>query len=101
MASSKKKYSEMTGDELALATAEFDREFAYTKTRPLTQRERTQHARARRRGRPRLGLGSEKIRVSVERGLLSRADAFARKHNMSRSELIAKGLNAIMADATG
>ncbi len=101
MGKSKKKYSEMTADELARATAEFDREFAGTRTRPLAQRERTQHARTRRRGRPRLGLGSEKIRVSVERGLLSRADAFARKHKMSRSELIAKGLNAIMADAMG
>lgn len=43
----------MTTDELAKATTEFDREFAFAKARPLTARERALHARARKRGRPR------------------------------------------------
>ncbi len=44
------------------------------------------------RGRPAVGEGAEKIRVSVERSLLRQADAVARKENISRSQLIAQGL---------
>jgi metal-responsive CopG/Arc/MetJ family transcriptional regulator len=43
-----------------------------------------------------VGLGAEKIRVSVERGLLAKSDAFAREHGMTRSEMIARGLQAVM-----
>ena len=96
MPKSRKKYSEMTADELAQATSEFNREFAFNKGRPMTARERRRHARARKRGRPRVGLGAEKIRVSVERGLLAKSDAFAREHGMTRSEMIARGLQAVM-----
>ena len=96
MPRSRKKYSEMTADELARATSEFNREFAFNKGRPLTARERRLHARARKRGRPRVGLGAEKIRVSVERGLLAKSDAFAREHGMTRSEMFARGLQAVM-----
>ena len=96
MPRSRKKYSEMTADELARATSEFNREFALNKGRPLTARERRRHARARKRGRPRVGLGAEKIRVSVERSLLAKSDAFAREHGMTRSEMIARGLQVVM-----
>ena len=95
----RKKYSEMNTQELAEATREFDEEFAFLKGRPLTDREKKLHAKARKRGRPRVGMGAEKIQVSVERGLLTRSDAFARKHGMSRSEMIARGLKAILAAA--
>ena len=96
MNSAVKKYSKMTADELARATSEFNREFAFNKGRSLTARERRLHARARKRGRPRVGLGAEKIRVSVERGLLAKSDSFAQKHGMTRSEMIARGLQAVM-----
>lgn len=93
----RKKLTDMTADELAEATREFDGEFAFLKTRPLTDQDRRRHAAARRRGRPAIGQGAEKIRVSIERGLLARSDAFARKHKLSRSELIARGLQAMLA----
>ena len=95
----KKKYTEMTTAELAEATREYDREFAFLKGRPLTAREKRLHAAARRRGRPRVGLGADKIRVSIERSLLARSDAFARQHHLTRSQLIARGLRAVMAAA--
>jgi hypothetical protein len=95
----RKKYSEMNTDELAEAMREYDRDFAFLKGRPLTARERKPHAGARKRGRPRVGLGAEKIRVSVERGLLTRSDAFARKHKLTRSEMIARGLRAVLVAA--
>jgi hypothetical protein len=87
----------MTTRELEEATKDLDEEFAFLKGRPLNRRERQRHAKARKRGRPQIGEGAEKIRVSIERGLLVKSDAYARKHGMSRSELIAKGLKAIMA----
>lgn len=95
----KKKYAHMDGAELAEATKKFDEDFAFLKGRALTAEEKRLHAAARRRGRPRVGEGAEKIRVSVERGLLREADAFARKRKMSRSEMIARGLRAAMSGA--
>jgi hypothetical protein len=92
-----KNYTEMNTEELAEATREFDEDFAFLKGRPLTNRDKQLHAAARKRGRPRVGLGAEKIRVSIERGLLAKSDAFAKKHRLSRSEMIARGLQAVMA----
>ena len=97
--SRQKKHSRMNTRELAEATQEFDQEFAFLKARALTDREKKLHVTARKRGRPRVGMGAEKIQVSVERGLLTRSDAFARKHGMSRSEMIARGLQAVLVAA--
>jgi hypothetical protein len=52
-----------------------------------------------RRGRPRVGLGAEKIRISVERGLLRAADAFAKQNGLTRSELVARGLRTVLVAA--
>ena len=93
----KKRYNQMNARELAEATGEFDEEFAFLKSRPLTRREQKMHVQARRRGRPRVGMGAEKIRVSIERHLLAQSDAFAKEYHMSRSEMIARGLRAVMA----
>ncbi len=88
----KKPYDEMTKDELRKATEVFDEPFvAFDQAKPLTFAQREMHRRAR-RGRPRVGNGAEKIRISIERGLLKRADAFAQKANLRRSQLIAEGL---------
>jgi hypothetical protein len=92
----RKEYWEMNTAELAEATREFDQDFAFLKGRPLTQAEKALHERALRRGRPRVGQGAEKIRVSIERGLLAEADAYARKRGISRSELIAEGLKTVI-----
>ncbi len=92
----KKAYWEMTKEELAEATKEFDEDFAFEKAKPLTASDRKLLARARRRGRPRVGLGAEKIRVTIERGLLKEADAWAKASGISRSELISRGLRAVI-----
>jgi hypothetical protein len=59
--------------------------------KPLTAADRKLHARARKRmGRPMLGkAGTKIVSVTVERGLLSQADAYAKSHGMKRSELFA------------
>ena len=49
----------MKSDELAAATAEFDREMVVSKSRPLTAAERRTWEAARRKpGRPRRGAGA-------------------------------------------
>jgi hypothetical protein len=92
-----KPYWEMTTDELAEATREFDREFP-TGFGPPTARQRALLARAATRGRPVVGAGALKLHVSVERTLLARAEAYARKHKLNRSQVIALALRKLLED---
>lgn len=86
-------YSQMSEDELEAIAARFDRSMVIEESKPLSAAMRETHRRAR-RGRPKVGAGAEKIRISVERGLLKEADALARKRKITRSELVARGLRA-------
>jgi hypothetical protein len=47
-------------------------------------------------GRPRVGKGAKIVPVSIERGLLKQADAFAREHGLKRSQMVAQGLRLVM-----
>jgi hypothetical protein len=70
--------------------------------RPLNAAERKQWARIKRklrRGRPTLGKGAKIVPVSIERGLLKEADAFARTHRLKRSQMVAEGLRLVMQRA--
>jgi hypothetical protein len=87
----------MSASELAVATAEFDKEFAVERSRPLTAQDRARWQRARQKpGRPRVGKGVKVISVSIEKGLLSRADRLARKLRLPRTRLIALGLESLL-----
>jgi hypothetical protein len=88
-------YSRLSAAELDRIAAPFDREFVPTK--PLTPAMRKQEARAKRkRGRPIIGEGSEKVLVTLEKSLLRDADTYARRTGRNRSNLIADGLRAII-----
>jgi hypothetical protein len=90
-------FSRMTVEELAAATAEFDREMAISRSRALTPSERRTWQEARRKpGRPRRGAGVKVISVSVERGLLSKSDALASRLGISRAALIEHGLRLVL-----
>jgi hypothetical protein len=94
---STKRYQEMNARELAKATAAFDKELAIDRSRELTDKEKAQWRRARRKGgRPKVGNGARVICVSIEKGLLSRADRLARKLQLPRTQLIALGLEALL-----
>jgi hypothetical protein len=94
----KKKYQEMTTDELQEATKQFDQPMVAMKARPLTPKEQQLWERARRKpGRPRQGSGVQVISVSVEKELLAQSDALARKMHLTRASLIARGLKAVLA----
>jgi hypothetical protein len=92
MSKTTKKYWDMNQAELADATKEFDREFIAYKGRPMTPAERNEERRARRRGRPRIGKGAQKIHITLERGLVKQADRLAKLKGLGRSELIARAL---------
>ena len=88
-----KSYARMNLSQLRQATREFDREFV--PTRPLTVRDNAKHRQAQ-VGRPKIGKGSQVVPISIERGLLEKADAFARRHNLRRSQMVAEGRRLLL-----
>jgi hypothetical protein len=87
---------------LARETAEFDREFVADTFRKSKDAALEQWQRAKRKpGRPRQGAGVKVISVSVERGLLKRCDALAKRMSVSRASLISRGLQEVLAARGG
>jgi hypothetical protein len=69
------------------------------RSRPLNARERRQWAKFKARskmGRPKVGSGARTISLTVELGLLKKADAYAKRHGISRAKLVAQGLQAVI-----
>ena len=92
------RFMSMSDERRKLEVAEFDKEDLRPGT-PLTATERKAFDRTIKRGRPQVGLGAEKIRVSLERGLLAQTDKLAQRRHMSRSQLIAEGLRQLIQSA--
>jgi hypothetical protein len=93
-----KKYWTMTTRELREESERFDQPMVVDRSRPLTPEERKQWRRIKRkRGRPRVGQGFQRISVSLERALLRQATALARKRRISRSRLIAQAIEQVLA----
>jgi hypothetical protein len=97
------RYRAMSLDELREATKAFDRESVGVPGKPVRAKMRAVHERVvkGKRGRPVKGRGAERVTITLERGLLGRADEFASAHNLSRSELIAAGLRLAMERPAG
>jgi hypothetical protein len=97
-----KPYWEMTTAELREATKEFDQDFIGDTFGPPTAEQRAQDLRARRkRGRPRNGVGSKTISVTVEARLLAKTDRLAKKLHVPRAVIIARGLQAVLGEEAG
>jgi hypothetical protein len=95
----RKPYWEMTTKELAEATAPFDEPFVADRSRPLTPAERERWNRVKRkRGRPKVGRGFQRVSVSIEKGLLKQATALAKKRRVSRSKLFAQMLEKALGE---
>jgi hypothetical protein len=94
----RKRYDQMNASELAKATAAYDRPWTGKGLpgKPLTATDRVKHRRAGLGGRPRIGEGAAIVPISIERGLLRQADAFAKQHQLKRSQLVAEGLRLAM-----
>lgn len=96
-ARSGKPYWEMDVEELAANTTEFDREGIGETFAEPTPEKKARHARAKRkRSRPQIGKGTQVVSVSVEKGLLARADRLAKRLHLKRAELVARGLEAVV-----
>lgn len=101
-----KRYGRMTKDELREATKQYDAEMINPQPVGTSPDVKARHDRAiasaraasvkRKRGRPVVGQGSTAILISMEKGLLADADAFAKAKDMSRSELVATGLRLLI-----
>jgi hypothetical protein len=93
-----KPYWEMNLEELREATKEFDEEFVADKARPLTPKERARWERIQTKLIAEEGQkGQEFIAVRLEKKLLDRCTALAKKKRISRDDLIARGLKAVLA----
>lgn len=80
--------------------SEFDREFVADTFRPLTPRQKKQWQRIRKKmGRPKIGRGAKVISLTIEAGLLARADALARRQKLTRAALFARALKSDLAKA--
>jgi uncharacterized protein (DUF4415 family) len=93
-----KPYWEMTTAELREATKQFDEEFVAEKSRPLTSEEQTlwERAKAKLPGDEN-GQTEQTVTVRLDKALLERCTALAKKKRLSRDALVARGLRALLA----
>jgi hypothetical protein len=100
------RFMAMTPAQREAEVARFDKE-DLTPGKPLTPAQRALHRRAAARGaraanakkkmgRPPIGKGAKIVPVTIERGLLKEADAFAKEHGLKRSQMVAQGLRLVM-----
>jgi hypothetical protein len=87
-----KPNSQIKTAELREATREYDREELGLPGKPLTAAQRKAFRATAKRGRPPVGEGAGRVLLSIERGLLKKADALARCRKVNRSQLIANAL---------
>ena len=77
-----------------------DREFARDETEPLTPAQRKAwrkfRQRRRHRGRPKVGQGAKIVSLTIERGLLRRTDALAKREGVSRANVVSRGLEMLL-----
>jgi hypothetical protein len=76
-----------------------DRIFSRKEGRPLTREQRKAWAKfqeRRKRGRPKVGQGAKTVSLTIEGGLLKRADAWAKREGMSRAQVVARGLELLL-----
>lgn len=96
MPKKKKPYSLMDTAELRQATRQFDDPDYHPPALPwgskqtLEQRRAGNLGRAMKAGRPRIGLGAERVQIALERDLRRQIDVYAKKHGMTRSRLLAE-----------
>ena len=70
------------------------------RSKPLNAEERELWQKFKRKvGRPRLGKGVRVVSVGLERELLKKADALAKRRGVNRSALVSEALRALIASA--
>ena|SRR5687768_13658514 len=95
---SKKPMTRMTTEELAAATKHLE-SLTFDQTRPLNSQTRRWWERVRRNQGT--GNGSRSVLIKVDGGLLERADRLAERNGLTRSQLFAHGLQAVLGATLG
>jgi hypothetical protein len=71
-----------------------------SRSRPLNAEERRRWRRFKAKiGRPKIGKGAKTISLTVEKDLLAQADAYAKRHGVSRAKLVAQALQVVIGSA--
>ena len=84
-----KPYWEMTTEELREATKQFDEEFVGDKARPLTPKMKALWEKAKAKGEPpQNGKAEAHIALAIDKALLKRCTALAKKKRLTRDALI-------------
>jgi hypothetical protein len=94
-----KPYWEMTSDELAEATKEFDRAIPLSKTKPLTKAQRANFERMRRSPHRSVYVSrnGDRVLVRLDPELLRRSSRYAAEQNLTLSEVINRSLKGMLA----
>ena len=94
------KFEALSDEEKDREYRSVDRVFSRKEGRPLTQEQRKSWAafkeRRQKRGRPQIGQGAKTISLTIEGGLLKRADALAKREGISRAQIVARGLELLL-----
>ena len=89
-----KAYWEMTADELAEATKEFDKPLPPQRLKPLSKEQRLRFEKIRRAGGP----GVTRINAfGLDDKLLDQAVAYARRRKLTVSQVIERGVRGLLA----
>jgi predicted DNA-binding protein len=90
----RKSYIRMTTEELAAATREYDHEMVETKRVPMppSLKSRLKKVMSKPSRSKAKRQAPKRVQISLEDALLQRADEVAKKHGITRSELIAAAL---------
>jgi|SRR4051812_45412491 len=94
------EFEALSGEEKEREYRSVDRIFSRKEGRPLTREQRKAWAkfqeRRGKRGRPKLGEGAKTVSLTIEGGLLKRADALAKRKGISRAQIVARGLELLL-----
>ena len=88
------KFAALSPADKERVWASFNREVPASEMRPLTTAERRLHARGG--GPSKARADAQVVNVAVDRRLLRRADAYAKANGLTRAQLVANGLAAVI-----
>jgi len=91
------EFLSLSDREKELSTTEFDKEFIGDSFGPLTARQRSAWTRAKRRLHRSDEAKARRVSIALPPELLNKSDSYAKKLGVSRSELVKRGLRAVLA----
>ena len=95
-----REFDALSADDKEKVWNYYDRKIPLCETRDPTPAERARMKRIQKdAGRSRIGEGAKLVAVTIEKGLLQRADEYAKGKGMKRAELIARGLLLAMGES--